>query len=503
MKRSSWKHRSTWIDITFSIALVALTIAAIYLVTLSTKEDSASATENKKSAAEPTPIIVKTINSNYPGIKIITETSNDPFSPFAIQYPQSLHSSFNKEVSAYITKAKREYIAAMKKTKEQGRKLTGELNISFETLLHPSGNYSFVVVTNTLTGRANGKTAILSFHLNPETGKSITLADVLGHDLLHLEKLSELVRNAIVDDPGLKEKLVPKNVQNHTKPLWKNFSNFTITDESLIFYFKENGIAAKSAGPPIIAIPIDKVSDLLADEFKVKVESVPEKTVTEKTVTEKQDVKEEITTPPAKTEPPVEKTDDSTDTVVPPETHVKKIALTFDDGPDPKVTMQILATLNKYNAKATFFMLGSRVEYYPEIAKKVQEAGHELGNHTWNHPDLTKVGLEKVRSEITSTSTIIEKVTGQKVSVFRPPYGAVNKSVRAQTDLPVTLWDVDTLDWKHRDSVKLLANIKSAKKDGSIVLMHDIHQSTADGLDSVLAYLQSEGYEFVTVTELK
>ncbi len=148
-------------------------------------------------------------------------------------------------------------------------------------------------------------------------------------------------------------------------------------------------------------------------------------------------------------------------------------------------------------------MLGSRVEYYPEIAKKVQEAGHELGNHTWNHPDLTKAGVEKVRNEINETSSIIENVTGQKVTAFRPPYGAVNKTVRSQTNLPVILWDVDTLDWKHRDPNQLLAQVKGSTKDGSIILMHDIHQSTADGLDAVLAYLQSEGYTFVTVSELE
>ena len=185
------------------------------------------------------------------------------------------------------------------------------------------------------------------------------------------------------------------------------------------------------------------------------------------------------------------------------ETVVKKVALTFDDGPDPKITTQILETLEKYDAKATFFMLGSRVEYYPDIAKNVKDAGHELGNHTWNHPDLTKAGAEKVRNEIHRTSTIIETVTGTKATAFRPPYGAVNQKVRSQTNLPVVLWDVDTLDWKHRDANQLLVKIKEKTKDGSIILMHDIHQATADGLDDVLAYLQSEGYIFVTVSEME
>lgn len=180
----------------------------------------------------------------------------------------------------------------------------------------------------------------------------------------------------------------------------------------------------------------------------------------------------------------------------------KKVALTFDDGPHPKVTMQILEILKKYDAKATFFMLGNMVEKYPEIAKNVQRAGHELGNHAWSHFDLTNLGAEAVQNEIAETSAIIENTAGQKATVFRPPYGAVDGTVRNQTDLPFIFWDVDTLDWKHRDSKQLLTHVKDITKEGSTILMHDIHQSTADGLDAVLAYLQSEGYTFVTVSDL-
>ncbi|MBO0586059.1 polysaccharide deacetylase family protein [Sporosarcina sp. E16_8] len=288
--------------------------------------------------------------------------------------------------------------------------------------------------------------------------------------------------------------------------MWANFDNFAITDESLILYFNEYELAAGAVGPPIIAIPLSDLNSLLSDKLQLVIEDTDESGIT------KDPVKEENTATPPKdiessnnqgnsnSDTTEDGTEGSKDEV---DNSIKQIALTFDDGPDPKVTTQILETLNKYNAKATFFMLGSRVEYYPEIAKKVQEAGHELGNHTWNHPDLTKAGMEKVRTEINETSSIIENVTGQKVTVFRPPYGAVNKAVRSQTNLPVVLWDVDTLDWKHRDPNQLLEHVKGATKDGSIVLMHDIHKSTADGLDAVLAYLQSEGYTFVKVSELK
>ena len=501
MTRTHRKRRSIWIDVTFSIAIITLTIAAIYLISLSTK-DGIAAQPDKNANAVPTPVIVDTIDSNYPGIKIITETSNDTYAPFAIQYPQSLHSEFNEVISAYIASAKQSYLTTMQKNKEQGSDIKGELNISFETLSHHSGNYSFVVVNSSSTGGANNTTEIRSFHLNPETGKAFSIQDVFGNDVKRLETIAALVRDHLYSNPELTDYLFPEELHIGTEPVWENYSNFAITDESIIYYFDEYTLAAGAAGPPIVAIALSDIHELVVDEFKMPVQE-------QNGDGESGNNEENNNTTPDNPEVPTDG-DDTTDEnseggtpTDPIENGVKKVALTFDDGPDPKVTTQILETLKKYDAKATFFMLGSRVEYYPDIAKNVKDAGHELGNHTWNHPDLTKAGIEKIRNEINRTNSIIEEVTGKQATAFRPPYGAVNATVRNQTDLPVVLWDVDTLDWKHRNPNQLLTKVQEMTKDGSIILMHDIHQATADGLDAVLAYLQSEGYEFLTVSEME
>ena len=504
MKNTHRKRRSSWIDITFSIAIIALTVSAIYLISQTTKNEASSLPEKKQAS---TSVVIDTIDSHYPGIKIITETSNDTYIPFAIQYPQSLHSSFNEAISRYISTAKQNYLTTMEENKKLGSKFTGELNISFETLSHHSGNYSFVLVNSSSTGAATGTTEIRPFHLNPETGETFTIADLFGRSPKNLETLSTIGREAIYNDPLLADHLFPEEVHIQTEPIWANFDNFAITDQSLILYFDESELAARAVGPPIIAIPLSDLNSFLSDKFQSVVDDTDENTITKDPVKE-----ENAATPPIDTESSTNQgnnhtteddTEGSTEEVEEVDDGIKQIALTFDDGPDPKSTIQILETLNKYDAKATFFMLGSRVEYYPEIAKKVQEAGHELGNHTWTHPDLTNANVEKVHNEINETSSIIENVTGQKVTAFRPPYGAVNKTVRSQTNLPVVLWDIDTLDWKHRDPNQLLEQVKGATKDGSIILMHDIHQSTADGLDAVLAHLQSEGYTFVKVSELQ
>ena len=477
------KHRTSWIDATFPVAFILLIAIGMFLV-FQSSENQASALPSDEERATSTKI--DTIDSNYPGIKISTETSNDPSSPYAVQYPQSVHSSFNEDVSTYIEEVKQDYIQSIREYKEAGGKEHGELNVSFETLLHHSGNYSFVLVTNHFSGGASGTTEIRSFHLNPVTGKSIKISDVFQSDAIKLENLTSLVREAISKEPTLDNFLFTEEINTNTKPLWRNYSNFALTNKDLILYFAENLIAEKATGAPIIAIPLDKIDNSIANEFK---------TENEIAIEIKNEPKEII-----QTESIPKKPVDNSPAPADPDT--KKVALTFDDGPHPKVTRQILEILKKYDAKATFFMLGSRVEYYPDIANEVKEAGHELGNHSWNHPDLTNVSVEKVRNEINSTSEIIEQATNQKATVFRPPYGAVNETVSAQTDLPVILWDVDTLDWKHRDANRLLPIVKASVRDKSNILMHDIHQSTADSLDGILAYLKREGYTFVTVSEL-
>lgn len=180
----------------------------------------------------------------------------------------------------------------------------------------------------------------------------------------------------------------------------------------------------------------------------------------------------------------------------------KMVALTFDDGPHPKVTQQILKTLEKYDAKATFFVLGESVNKYPKVLKQVFDEGHEIGNHSYSHAKLTLLPLDQIRFQIQSTDAAVKALTGENTTVFRPPYGAYDNIVTSQLKVPKVLWTVDTLDWKHHDSKKTLQVVQENVKNGSIILMHDIHQTTADSLDAILATLEKQGYEFVTVSEL-
>lgn len=180
----------------------------------------------------------------------------------------------------------------------------------------------------------------------------------------------------------------------------------------------------------------------------------------------------------------------------------KLVALTFDDGPSAITTPQVLDILERYKIKSTFYLVGKNISGNESLLKRMKKAGHEIGNHSWDHQDLTKLSPEQVKAEIDDTSAAVKDVLGQGTKTMRPPYGATNDIVRSCLELPPVMWTVDTYDWQNKNPSTILENIKNALQPGSVILMHDIHQTTVDALIPVLDYLVSQGYKFVTISEL-
>ena len=182
------------------------------------------------------------------------------------------------------------------------------------------------------------------------------------------------------------------------------------------------------------------------------------------------------------------------------------VAMTFDDGPHPKLTPKLLDMLKERNIKATFFVIGKCVAEYPDIAKRIVDEGHEIANHSWNHPQLTKLSASAFDAEISQTTDAIVKATGVRPVTMRPPYGAINatltKRLNEEYGLSVILWSVDPQDWKIRKSDHVSGHIIKNTAPGAIILAHDIHTSTIDAMPAALDTLQSKGYKFATVSEL-
>jgi len=182
------------------------------------------------------------------------------------------------------------------------------------------------------------------------------------------------------------------------------------------------------------------------------------------------------------------------------------IAVTFDDGPSPVTTTRLLDILKQRNIKVTFFMIGRNVVEHPEIARKVLAEGHEIGNHSWTHPQLSKLSDQRVTEEITKTQEAVKSDCGFTPRLLRPPYGAITRAQREwiekQFGLNVILWSVDPFDWKRPGASVITLRIVSGAQSGAIILSHDIHQQTIDAMPATLDALLAKGYKFLTVSEL-
>lgn len=185
-----------------------------------------------------------------------------------------------------------------------------------------------------------------------------------------------------------------------------------------------------------------------------------------------------------------------------------KISLTFDDGPHPRYTPQILEILEEYGIKATFFVVGVNAKNYPDTMEKVIKAGHEIGNHTYSHPHVSCLNSQTLCEEVEKCESTIYGLTDYKTKLFRPPEGLIDADVRTvlrDLDYKVILWDLDTRDWAHTPAEDIARYVTENIAAGDIILMHDYigHNSpTPEALKLFVPALLDMGYKFVVISEL-
>lgn len=460
MKQDGHSKRRPWIEFALISTIITLAIVIIFFISMNGNfkfqkpTTTASATDHVKESVSIT-------DSEFPDIRIVTETNSGSNMTYNISYPKTTFDNVNQEIARYITASKEFYKSELKNSEVT----KGDLHIEVALSQYKAELYSITLRNNlTIEGRAYN-TSIQTYLFNKTTGEFISTQELLNGNELFLKVLAKYVKSQLVSNNNYTNYLYSDKLTEKTTPLWENFNRVAMNEDTFTLYFNKGEITDPIVGVPTISIPVSFLNPILAEPYQNGVLS-------------------------------------GTTILSPYDENIKRVALTFDDGPHPTVTPQILNLLDKYNAKGTFFMLGQRVKNSPDIAKDVWDRGHEIGNHTWGHPVLTKIGNEQIQEEYHSTNNIIHETIGQYPTVFRPPYGAINDHVASMINLPVIMWSIDTLDWKHRNANKLLPYVQYGMHNNAIILMHDIHQSTADGLESVLVYLQQQGYQFVTVSDL-
>lgn len=179
----------------------------------------------------------------------------------------------------------------------------------------------------------------------------------------------------------------------------------------------------------------------------------------------------------------------------------KRVAITFDDGPHCVYTEQLLDGLKERNVVATFFVVGASINDNEALIERMSKEGHLIGNHTYNHVQLSCLATDARYKEIDKTNETIESITGKSVGFLRPPFGSCDED-KIMHDMMVVMWDIDPLDWCTNDVNKVVERIVSSVEDGDIILMHDIFETSVKAALKVIDMLKEQGYEFVTVEEL-
>lgn len=179
-----------------------------------------------------------------------------------------------------------------------------------------------------------------------------------------------------------------------------------------------------------------------------------------------------------------------------------KIAITFDDGPHPHYTQQLLDGLKDRDVKATFFVTGEHAEEYPDLIRRMNEEGHLIGNHTYSHIQLTNGNRQTYKEELIQTNKIISQITGKEVLFVRPPYGSWDKSLEKDLNMFPVLWNIDPLDWCSDNVSCIVTKVCSKAGENDIILMHDCYDSSVTAALQIVDELTAQGYEFVTVDEI-
>lgn len=388
-----------------------------------------------------------------------------------IDYPIFHIKEVDNKIKEYVEGRKEEFISVADNIDE-------ELNVKYDFILNvTSSEYNDIINVhmNTLsfTGGAHYMRDDESIHYNKKTKKFMNLSDYFI-DTEAFNKIDDLAYHYIMKLNENEEKYNFSEiwVRRGIIPNALNYSHFTFKEEGLEILFPPYQIAPWSDGEIKITIPYSELNDLLKDEYKGS----------------KKEEENVVLVPEIRD---LTKYEDK-----------KLLAFTFDDGPNTSTTSLLLDNLDKYDAKVTFFVLGSRIDAHKEVLERAYLKGNQIGSHTYNHKNLFALNNESILKEINDTNEKIKEVIGEYPILIRPPYGNTNSEIRSLSSLSTIIWDVDTLDWKSRNEEKVCEEIMKNAHDGAIILLHDIYESSVKGALMAMDKLSKEGYAFVTISEM-
>ena len=467
-KKAKPKSKKLFIIIPFLILLFSAGLFGIYFLNQSHSRQTTAPSDEKYYFAD----------SKYSGIRSKFVTRDNKREKVSIEYPITENEKINRLISESIDKIDRDFQNTVLLATVFDKPMTE--TIGYQVTYNTSEALSIVVNIKQDMNGAHPASMTQFWTFDKKSGEVVGLADFTEQS----DEAVEAIISAAKDNISqiIKQRQQPEIDLNEIINK-EALSNFIITNNgnSLAWPLGQASLLPSSYGELTITVPISSVSKYLQNPTARKLANIPK--------------------------PPEPKPAPAPAPAAPtpaPTTGNKVIALTFDDGPGP-YTEKLLDILDKYDAKATFFLIGSKVSGQASVVRNIQARGHQLGNHSWSHPELPKLSVDQIAGEIDRTNEAIRQATGVKPSILRPPYGAVNGVVLEQLrlrNMSSILWSVDTRDWADRNSQIVCSRAVAGARPGAVILMHDIHQTSVNAVPCILSSLKQQGYSFVTIQRL-
>ena len=467
-KKAKPKSKKLFIIIPFLILLFSAGLFGIYFLNQSHSRQTTAPSDEKYYFAD----------SKYSGIRSKFVTRDNKREKVSIEYPITENEKINRLISESIDKIDRDFQNTVLLATVFDKPMTE--TIGYQVTHNTSEALSIVINIKQDMNGAHPASMTQFWTFDKKSGEVVGLADFTEQS----DEAAEAIISAAKDNISqiIKQRQQPEIDLNEIINK-EALSNFIITNNgnSLAWPLGQASLLPSSYGELTITVPISSVSKYLQNPTARKLANIPKPP----------EPKPEPAPAPAAPTPA-------------PTTGNKVIALTFDDGPGP-YTAHLLDILDQYGAKATFFLIGSKVSARANTLRRMQSRGHQLGNHSWSHPELNKISAEQLASEIDQTNNAIKQAVGTKPNIIRPPYGAFNWAVLEQfrqRGMSAVVWSVDTRDWADRNSEIVCSRAVAGARNGAVILMHDIHPTSVNAVPCILDSLKQQGYSFVTVQNL-
>ena len=392
-------------------------------------------------------------DSKYNGIKSKFINRASKKEKTSLEYPITDNDFINKTVADKIDEYDSDFKQSVKNSSFDGA-LTQD--VSYQISHNDSEFMSLILSIKQDIQGAHPVSLQFFWTFSKKEGKIVTLSDLVQNSSQNIDGIVAEVRSSI--EASLKNKNESTDL---SEIVAEDLMNFIILDKNTISWqFGRGQLLPSSFGEISASIPVKTISKYIENDFAKKIFTVSE-------------------TPKIEPRKEVSKNKKCAKNCV---------ALTFDDGPSV-YTSKLLDILRERNAKATFYVLGSQVSKRPDLLRRMKNEGHQIGNHTWSHADLTKISPERIGQEISKTDEVIKNITGNATSTVRPPYGSVNSGVLIkfkELGKPSILWSVDTRDWLDRNSQIVCSRAVSSARSGSVILLHDIHSTSVDAIPCIV-----------------